>query len=167
MKLEKRKPTGREKDQEAIELLEQLREKLYSDNSSIARRSAFNLAWMQEDGLEILAEALLKSPSRRTKCAACYGLRRMHGRMKKLGRMVLDEGTKSNDIEIRTACQRAVDLLEHGPPKHKPHRGSRSKVRIKEYRHKKRGRRISHTSPREDRSNGNQRNNGNRRYNRR
>jgi hypothetical protein len=59
VKLEKRKPSGREKDQASIELLELLREKLFSNDISIARRAAFNLPWMQEDGLEILKEALV------------------------------------------------------------------------------------------------------------
>jgi hypothetical protein len=34
MKLEKRKPSGREKDEEAVELLSQLREKLHSGDIS-------------------------------------------------------------------------------------------------------------------------------------
>jgi hypothetical protein len=79
MKLEKRQPTGREKDEESIQLLEQLREQLYSSNISTVRQSAFRLSWMQEDGLEILREALLGDTPRRAKSAAAYGLRKMRG----------------------------------------------------------------------------------------
>jgi len=60
MRLEKRKPSGREKDEASIKLLAQLREKLYSEHVGTARRAAFNLSWMQEDGLEILKEGWKK-----------------------------------------------------------------------------------------------------------
>jgi hypothetical protein len=90
MKLKKRVPSGREKDQQAVELLEQLREKIYCDNSSVARHAAFNLSWMQEDGLEILKEALYGIANRTAKSAAAYGLRKMRGRMKKQALAMLE-----------------------------------------------------------------------------
>ena len=70
MKLEKRTPSGREKDEAAIELLNKLREKVFSDNVSIARLAAFNLSWMQEDGLDILREILFGNFPRTAKKAA-------------------------------------------------------------------------------------------------
>jgi len=84
MNLERRPPSGREKDAESVEFLEKLRSKLHHDNISVARRAAYNLSWMQEDGLEILKEALYSNTGRITKTAASYGLRNMRGRMKKL-----------------------------------------------------------------------------------
>lgn len=135
MKLEKRQLSGREKDEAAIRQLAQLRERLYCDNSSVARRAAFNLSWMQEDGLEILQEALLSDASHRTKSAAAYGLRSMHGRMKKLSRAVLEEGTKDSNHETRRVCKSALELLEKPRSERikagKPRRG---KFRIKEVR---------------------------------
>lgn len=112
MKLEKRKPSGREKDEATIEVLERLRDKLYCDSISHARRTAFNLSWMQEDGLEILKEALFNCSPRRTKTAAAYGLRRMRGRMKKEALSVLDEGVKHNNAGIRDVSSNALTLLK-------------------------------------------------------
>ena len=85
MRLEKRQPSGREKDRPRSSCLEKLREQLYSSNISTVRQSAFHLSWMQEDGLDILREALLVSTSRRAKSAAAYGLRKMRGRMREEG----------------------------------------------------------------------------------
>jgi hypothetical protein len=135
MKLQKRQPSGREKDEAAIRLLAQLRERLYCDNSSVARRAAFNLSWMQEDGLEILQEALLSDASHRTKSAAAYGLRSMHGRMKKLSRAVLKEGTKNPNQETRLVCKSALELLEKPRSERiKAGRPRSGKFRIKEIR---------------------------------
>lgn len=111
MKLERRKPSGREKDEASIELLERLREKLYSDDISTARRAAFNLSWMQEDGLDILKEALFGAPSRRTKTAAAYGLRCMRGRMKKMAMDALEQGSKRRNIDVRNVCSHALLLM--------------------------------------------------------
>jgi hypothetical protein len=111
MKLTKRVPSGREKDQAAIIKLEQLREKVYADNPSVARHAAFNLSWMQEDGYDILKEALFGTASRATKGAAAYGLRKMRGRMKKNGIALLVEGLKHSNIGTRQVCARAL-LLE-------------------------------------------------------
>jgi len=112
MKLTKRVPSGREKDQAAIIKLEQLREKVYCDNPSVARHASFNLSWMQEDGYDILKEALFStSACRATKGAAAYGLRKMRGRMKKNGIALLVEGLKHSNIGTRQVCARAL-LLE-------------------------------------------------------
>jgi hypothetical protein len=89
MKLQERKPSGREKDEAAIALLAKLREKLHSEEISLARKAAFNLSWLQEDGLDILLEALFGSFPRDTKKAAAYGLRSMNGRMRKLAEEAL------------------------------------------------------------------------------
>ena len=149
MKLKKRIPSGREKDQEAIELLERLREKVYCDNPSASRHAAFNLSWMQEDGFDILQEALFGSASRTTKGAAAYGLRKMRGRMKKQAMGLLVEGLKNTNTNTRQVCARALQLEKESKesaqqqqpsaqpqPRHRP----KPKFRITE---------ISHKSPRE------------------
>jgi hypothetical protein len=120
MKLEKRKPSGREKDEESIKLLEELREKLYSEDVSVARRAAFTLSWKQEDGLDILKEALFIDSPRTAKTAAVYGLRSMHGRMKKMGLAVLEQGLKNHKADIREACSHAL-LLTRQKKQEKPH----------------------------------------------
>lgn len=111
MKLKRRKPSGREKNQASIKLLEQLREKLHSGCISAARCAAFNLSWMQEDGLDILKEALFSGSSERTKTAAAYGLRGMRGRMKKMAINVLEQGLKDCNIHIRDVCSNALSLI--------------------------------------------------------
>jgi hypothetical protein len=110
MKLKKRVPSGREKDQAAIIKLEQLREKVYAENPSVARHAAFNLSWMQEDGYDILKEALFGTACRATKGAAAYGLRKMRGRMKKNGIALLVEGLRHSNEGTRQVCARALIL---------------------------------------------------------
>ncbi len=110
MRLKKRIPSGREKDQKAIELLERLREEVYSENPSAARHAAFNLSWMQEDGFDILKEALFGTAGRATKGAAAYGLRKMRGRMKKNGMALLEEGLRHSNEGTRQVCARALLL---------------------------------------------------------
>jgi hypothetical protein len=110
MRLKKRVPSGREKDQKAIELLERLREDVYSENPSAARHAAFNLSWMQEDGFDILKEALFGTACRATKGAAAYGLRKMRGRMKKNGMALLEEGLRHSNEGTRQVCARALSL---------------------------------------------------------
>jgi len=116
MRLEKRKPSGREKDQDSVKLLEKLREQLHSSNSSTARRAAFNLSWMQDDGLDILKEALFSDAARRAKSAAVYGLRKMRGRMKKNALGVLSEGSKYSNSTTAEVCQHALAVLRHPGP---------------------------------------------------
>jgi len=110
--LEKRKPSGREKDEASIRLLAQLREKLYSEHIGTARRAAFNLSWMQEDGLDILKEALFSSAARRTKSAAAYGLRKMRGRMEKIALEVLSQGLQHFDSSTAKVCENALLVLK-------------------------------------------------------
>jgi hypothetical protein len=111
MESEKRILTGREKDEASIRLLEKLQEQLRSSDASNRRRAAFNLSWMQEDGLEILKEALIGSDLITTKNAAAYGLRKMRGRMKKMALEVLNQGLKHRDSSTRQVCSSALQLL--------------------------------------------------------
>ena len=97
--------------EESVKLLEHLGRKLCSDNSSIARKSAYNLSWLQEDGLEVLKKALFTSNSRRTKHAAAYGMRSMRGRMKKQVLEVLEEGLKHPDNIVRNTSNDALRIL--------------------------------------------------------
>jgi len=138
MRLKKREPSGREKDEESIKLLEQLREILYSNDISAARQAAFVLAWKQEDGLDILKEALLINSPRATKIAAVYGLRSMHGRMKKMALNVLEQGLKSRKIDIRNACNHALSLTKQDTPKKYPSESppKSGKLEIREVRRK-------------------------------
>jgi len=131
MKLPKRKPTGREKDEAALKLLEKLRYKLHFGKMGRVRRcSAFNLSWMQEDGLEILQEALFGDFPKTSKTAAAYGLRNMHGRMKKKAREVLEKGLKRSDKQTREVCKHALGIWEGGKRK-------KGKHEIREYRGKR------------------------------
>ena len=114
MRLEKRRPSGREKDEASVKLLAKLREQLYCSNISTIRQSAFNLSWMQEDGLDILREALFGESPRRTKGAAAYGLRKMRGRMRKLAEDVLVEGLKHPDAKTAEICGNALIVLKRG-----------------------------------------------------
>jgi len=98
-------------DEESAKLLEHVGRKLCSDNSSIARKSAYNLSWLQEDGLEVLKKALFTSNSRRTKHAAAYGMRSMRGRMKKQALAVLEEGLKHPNSIVRNICNEAMRIL--------------------------------------------------------
>lgn len=138
MKLEKRKPSGREKDEAAIELLDKLRERLFSENVSAARLAAFNLSWMQEDGLDILKEVLFGDFPRAAKKAAAYGLRSMQGRMKKMAVELLTTGQRHSDRTTRDACAKALFLMKGGKgEKPSPHGKRRAgKPRIQEYRKK-------------------------------
>jgi len=123
MRLERRKPSGREKDEASIKLLELLREKLYSDDSSTARRAAFNLSWIQEDGLDILKEALFVGSSKRAKNAAVYGMRCMQGRMKKMALNVLEQGLKHRNINVRDACSHAFSMISRRTQGKSPSKG--------------------------------------------
>jgi hypothetical protein len=111
MNSEETKQSGREKDQASIKLLEKLSELLHSSNPSVRRQAAFHLSWMQEDGLEILREALFGDFSAATKNAAAYGLRKMHGRMKKMSLDVFEQGLRQGDSDTREVCRRALLLM--------------------------------------------------------
>ncbi len=142
MKLKKRQISGREKDEESIRLLARLREKLHSDNSSVARRSAFNLSWMQEDGLDILKETLFSGATKRAKSAAAYGLRRMHGRMEKAALEVFKQGIKYTNSDTRKVCQNALSQLDKTAQEESPAEGATEigNIRIKEISHKTKSR---------------------------
>lgn len=137
MRLEKRTPSGREKDDASIKFLAKLREQLYCSNISTIRQSAFNLSWMQEDGLDILREALFGDSPRRTKGAAAYGLRKMRGRMRKLAEEALIEGLKHPDAKTAEICGNALIVLKRGKgagkwprrPRRKGGRGSKIEIR--------------------------------------
>ncbi|HPC95568.1 MAG TPA: hypothetical protein PLU87_11530 [Sedimentisphaerales bacterium] len=146
MRLEKRKPSGREKDEEALKLLAKLREQLYSSNISVVRQSAFNLSWMQEDGLEILTEALFGDSPRRTKGAAAYGLRKMRGRMRKLAEDALIEGLKHPDSKTAEICGNALIVLKRGKHAARPARSAKprnTKFQIREIPNKDRPKRAN------------------------
>jgi hypothetical protein len=125
MKPNEKKRSVPEKDEAAIELLKQLTRKLCSNDITIARLAAFNLSWMQEDGLAILTQVLLGDFSRTSKKAAAYGLRSMKGRMKKMALEVLEQGLKQRDRTTKAACIKALSLIkgrkeEKGAPAEKP-----------------------------------------------
>lgn len=135
----KENSSGRGRDEAAIELLRQLREKLFSGDISTARLAGFHLSWKQEDGLAILKEALFGDYPRTTKKAAAYGLRSMHGRMKQLGAEVLQQGLNHRDRVTREACVKALSLMKDQASKKsgsggKPKAG---KSRIREIPHGK------------------------------
>ena len=154
MRLEKRQPSGREKDQTAVELLDKLREQLYSTNISTVRQSAFHLSWMQEDGLDILREALLTDTPRRAKSAAAYGLRKMRGRMKKLAEETLVEGTTSPDRLTAEISRNALLVIKKGKaaPKRPPRPSGKhpGKFEIRDVPGRDRGRRQSQRGRRPD-----------------
>ena len=140
MESEKRISTGREKDEAAIRLLAKLKEQLRSSDASNRRKAAFNLSWMQEDGLEILKDALTGNDHITTKNAAAYGLRKMQGRMKKMALDVLNQGLKHRDSSTRQVSRSALQLLGQKVPA-----GS---VSQKPAARKSRIREISHERPR-------------------
>ena len=114
--MEKRELSGREKDEASIKLLKKLNEQLYSTDASNRRRAAYKLSWMQEDGLEILKEALFNKTTRQTKSAAAYGLRKMRGRMEKAAIEVLWQGLKNPDTSVAKVCENALMVLKSRTP---------------------------------------------------
>ena len=146
MQSEIRRQSDQEKDEAAVKLLEKLQDQLNSSDASIRRRAAFNLSWMQEDGLEILKGALNGNFPTTTKNAASYGLRKMRGRMKKIALDVLNQGLKRRDRSTREICRNALKLLGQKVPEASEPRGQSSrKSRIKEIQRKTRPRRIIDT----------------------
>ncbi len=113
MRLEKRKPTGREKDDAAVVYLEKLRHHLhFAPHSGGKKLAARKLSWLQDDGLEILEEAVfMQGSSKATKLAAVYGLRKMHGRMKARAMAVLLRGMDSSNAVIHEVCAHALSLM--------------------------------------------------------
>jgi len=147
MRIGKRKPSGREKDDASIKLLEKLREKLYAESAAARRWAAFNLSWMQEDGLEILEEVLFGDSPRTIKNAAAYGLRSMRGRMKKKVLEVLARGRNHRNRDTREVCRNALSKLEPrtaGVSGSEKKKTRARKYQIKEIPSKSRGRRRIH-----------------------
>lgn len=141
MESERRKLSGREKDEAAVKLLEKLQDQLHSSDASSRRRAAFNLSWLQEDGLEILKGALFGSVPVTTKNAAAYGLRKMRGRMKKIALDILKQGLKHRDNSTREVCRHALKLLgEEVPAPSNSRRQAVKGLRIKEISRNKRPR---------------------------
>lgn len=123
MESERRKRTGREKDEAAVKLLEKLQEQLQSSDASSRRRAAFNLSWLQEDGFEILRDTLFSELHVTAKNAAAYGLRKMRGRMKKEALEVLRQGLKRRDRSTREVCTNALRLLGEVVPQRSASQG--------------------------------------------
>jgi hypothetical protein len=133
----------RKRDEATIEKLKQLRQKLMSENISHARVAAFQLSWLQEDGLAVLQEALFGKYSQTTKRAAAYGMRSMRGRMKKAAEEVLEKGAINEDSVTREVSKTSLGLMRGEitirPPKRKfkprgkrpPNSNSRSKRNIR------------------------------------
>ena len=143
METEKRKTSGQEKEESSVHLLAKLQGQLHSSNASIRRRAAFNLSWMQEDGLEILKIVLYGDYLITSKNAAAYGLRKMHGRMKKLAIDVLKEGLKEHGGSTRDICRSALQLLGYKiPEEFLPKKKAPRKTRIKDIPGRTRSRRI-------------------------
>lgn len=113
----------RQRTEETIEKLKQLRLKLMSDNISHARVAAFQLSWLQEDGLAVLQEALFGKYPQTAKRAAAYGLRSMRGRMKKAAVEVLEKGLEHQDRTTREVSKTSLGLMRGEitikPPKRK------------------------------------------------
>jgi hypothetical protein len=148
MELGKRQPSGREKNAAFVALLAQLRDRLHSKDISTARKAAFNLSWMQEDGLDILVEALFGNFPRTAKKAAAYGLRRMNGRMKKVATEVLARGLTNENRITQEACATSLKLMSLSPSARKIGFGKKPRPRrpeIREYRGKPRPRSESHS----------------------
>ena len=133
MKSEEQKSSGQAKDEASIERLRQLTLKLCSNDITTARLAAFNLSWMQEDGLDILKTALFGNCPVPTRNAAAYGLRKMRGRMKKMALEVLQKGLIHHDTSTKEICRNALQLLGQEVPKETvPKKPPVSHLRIKE-----------------------------------
>jgi hypothetical protein len=70
---------------------------------------------------------------RTAKTAAVYGLRSMHGRMKKMALAVLEQGLKNRKADIREACSHALLLTrqkkEKPPSAERPPKAGRIEIR--------------------------------------
>ena len=152
MDSKKSKPSDREENEISAGRLKQLREKLYSRNISFARRAAFSLSWMQEDGLDVLKKALFGDSPRKTKTAAAYGLRSMRGRMKKMAMKTLKQGSKNQDSDTRELCRNSLSMISaRTPEKSLSHqKGMARKVEIREIPPKSRSRKKIDTKQKSD-----------------
>ena len=141
MESTKEELSDREKQEASIRLLRKLGQQLQSSDASNRRRAAYNLSWMQEDGLEILKGVLFGNFHVTAKNAAAYGLRNMRGRMKKGALEALNQGLKHRDSATRQVCRAALQLLGQKVPGgdgQKKH--AQKKTRIREISHESRPR---------------------------
>ncbi len=133
--------SDREKQEATIRLLRKLGEQLQSSDASTRRRAAYNLSWMQEDGLAILKGVLCGSFHVTAKNAAAYGLRSMRGRMKKVALEALKLGLKHRDNATKQVCRDALQLLGRKVPgADSPKKQAPKKTRIREISHESRPR---------------------------
>jgi hypothetical protein len=143
MESESTKDTDRQKEEISKQLLEKLKGQLHSSNASVRRRAAFNLSWMQEDGLDILKSILLGDFSETAKNASAYGLRKMQGRMKKKALDVFKEGLKQRNLSTGEICRNALVLLGYKIPKeYLPDKQPDNRFRINELPRKTQPRRT-------------------------
>jgi hypothetical protein len=113
LRVERRKLSGREKNEADVKLLESLRQRLFFNDASARRCAAFKLSWMQEDGLDIFTEALFRNDAPITaKYAAAYGLRSMNGRMRKVALQVITDGLNHPSGSVREVCSHTLSMLE-------------------------------------------------------
>jgi hypothetical protein len=132
MEVEKERNPNQQKSEDSKKLLRKLREQLLSSNGSIRRQAGFNLSWLQEDGLEVLKDALFGDSPVTTKNAAAYGLRKMHGRMKKMALEVFKQGREHQQSSIREVCTRALILLGEITPEKTSRKRTVGKLKIRE-----------------------------------
>ncbi len=133
MEVEKEKGSDEQKGEDSKKLLRRLREQLHSSNGSIRRQAGFNLSWLQEDGLEVLKGSLFGDSPITTKTAAAYGLRKVHGRMKKMALDIFKQGREHQQGSVREVCTKALILLgEIKPEKTPAKKAAAGKLRIRE-----------------------------------
>jgi hypothetical protein len=108
---------SREQNDSSVQLIKELEQQVHSSNASIRRKAAYNLAWLQEDGMEVLKGILFGNNPIMTKNAASYGLRKTQGRMKKIAIDVLMQGLKCNNSSTIQVCRNALLLLGLEIPK--------------------------------------------------
>lgn len=132
MDLEKSENPEVQDEESSVELLSKLRDEMVSSNPSVRRQAAFNLSWLQEDGLEILKGTLLGNSSKSAKTAAAYGLRKMRGRMKKMARAVFEEGLERQDDDTRDVCRTALLVIAQRGQQTAAEKAGNRKVPIQE-----------------------------------
>lgn len=138
MNSDKQKSSEVQNKESSEKLLQELREQLVSSNPSARRQAAFNLSWLQEDGLEILKEILFGDFSKSSKTACTYGLRKMRGRMKKMAREVLMHGLMHDNEDTQDVCKSAVLVMDTTPQPSSGEKNGNRKIPIKEVRKKHR-----------------------------
>ncbi len=133
MESEPKKDTDLQKEEISRQHLEKLKGQIHSSNASVRRRAAYNLSWMQEDGLDILRSILLGDFPETSKNASAYGLRKMQGRMKKKALDVFKEGLRQRNNLTGEISRNAIVLLGYKIPReYLPDKQPERKIRIKE-----------------------------------